>query len=388
MKSFRADYVFPVYADPIKNGIVTVDDSGQIIAVADSQLPAEENIEHLEGIICPGFVNTHCHLELSHLRNKVTPHGGLIQFIKDVQSLRTADPAQVLEAAEQADQEMFENGIIAVGDISNSAASIPVKAKSKLFYHSFLELFSFLPERAQDVFDKALALAAEFKPLRYSLTPHAPYTVSKELFKLIKKYTDTHENLLSIHNQECEDENKFYRYKMGGFIDLYQHFGINIDYFKPQARNSIQSVVPLLSNKQKILMVHNTCTNLKDVYFVKRFDRKITWCFCPAANLYIENRLPKVDLFIDQGFNITLGTDSLASNNKLSVLNEMQILQQHMPALKLTDLITWGTQNGASFLGIDDQFGTLRPGKKPGLNLITHVDGLKLTPDSKVKRLI
>jgi cytosine/adenosine deaminase-related metal-dependent hydrolase len=66
----------------------------------------------------------------------------------------------------------------------------------------------------------------------------------------------------------------------------------------------------------------------------------------------------------------------------------MQILQQHMPALKLTDLITWGTQNGASFLGIDDQFGTLRPGKKPGLNLITHVDGLKLTPDSKVKRLI
>jgi cytosine/adenosine deaminase-related metal-dependent hydrolase len=391
MKSFKADYVFPVYADPIKNGIVTVDDDGTIVSVTDSQTAFTDKIDHVEqvnGILCPGFVNAHCHLELSHLKDKINSGGGLIQFIKDVQSLRKADPQAISEAIAEADAEMYENGIVAAGDISNTNLSIPVKTSSKIYYHTFIELFSFLPERAQEIFDKALLLKKEFSPLPNSITPHAPYSVSKELFKLIKNYSDDDENLLSIHNQECEDENKFYRYKLGGFIDLYSYLGINISYFKPQARNSLQSVIPLLTNKQKILMVHNTCTNLKDIYFIKRFDRKIDWCFCPAANLYIEKRLPKVDLFLDQGFNITLGTDSLASNSKLSILNEMQLLQAHFPAIGLKNLVEWATVNGARFLGIDDQMGTLRPGKKPGLNLISHVDGLKLTAESKVKRLV
>jgi cytosine/adenosine deaminase-related metal-dependent hydrolase len=191
-----------------------------------------------------------------------------------------------------------------------------------------------------------------------------------------------------MHNQECDDENKFYRYKLGGFLDLYKHFGIDIIFFKPQARNSLQSILPLLTSKQSILMVHNTCTNLKDIYFIKRFDKKINWCFCPNANLYIEKKLPKIDLFIDQGNNITLGTDSLASNNKLCIMSEMRTLQQNFPSLETGRLIQWGTLNGARFLGIDADKGSLEPGKTPGLNLITGMDGLKFTPDSKVIKLV
>ena len=135
-------------------------------------------------------------------------------------------------------------------------------------------------------------------------------------------------------------------------------------------------------------MVHNTCTNLKDIYFIKRFDRKVHFCFCPGANLYIENRLPKVELFVDQGFNLALGTDSLASNTKLCILNEMRILQAKFPSLSTERLIQWGTINGAKFLGIDDDKGTIEPGKTPGLNLITGLDGVNFTADTKVKRLI
>jgi cytosine/adenosine deaminase-related metal-dependent hydrolase len=134
--------------------------------------------------------------------------------------------------------------------------------------------------------------------------------------------------------------------------------------------------------------VHNTCTNLKDIYFIKRFDRKIHFCFCPNANLYIENKLPKVDLFIGQGYNLTLGTDSLASNNKLCILNEMLTLQEHFPTLSTAELIKWGTLNGAEYLGIGDEKGTIEPGKIPGLNLITGLDGLKITPEAKVRRLV
>ncbi|MEO7215856.1 amidohydrolase family protein [Mucilaginibacter sp.] len=390
MKSFIADYVYPVCADPIKNGIVTVDDAGKIISITENQstdLPPD-SIERLSGVIVPGFINTHCHTELSHLKAKIVPGNGLISFIKDVQNFRNTEKQAIIAAAEAADAEMHDNGIVAVADTSNSNFTIDLKTKSKLYYHTFVEIFGFLPESAEDLFAKSLALAGEFKPQSVSITAHAPYSVSKELFKLIKRHSDSGDNLLSIHNQECEDENKFYRYKLGGFIDMYKHFGINIDYFRPQARNSLQSIIPLLTNKQKILMVHNTCTNLKDIYFIKRFDRKINWCFCPNANMYIEKRLPKVELFVNQGLNITLGTDSLASNDKLCILSEMRTLQQNIPSLSFDTLLQWGTSNGAKFLGIDNDKGTIEPGKTPGLNLITGLDGNKITPDTKVKRLI
>jgi cytosine/adenosine deaminase-related metal-dependent hydrolase len=390
MKIFRADYVFPVCSDPIKNGVVTVDDSGQIISVTDDlppDIPASA-VEHLKGIICPGFVNTHCHVELSHLKDKIPAKCGLVSFIKSIQQLRGSTEKEITDAAANADNEMYENGIVAVGDISNTNATVAIKANSKLYYHSFIETFAFLPERAEDVFNKALALLDEFRPQPCSVTPHAPYSVSKDLFKRIKKYCDTGKNLISIHNQECDDENKFYRYKLGDFIDLYKHFGMDISYFKPQARNSLQSIIPLLTTKQDILMVHNTCTNLKDIYFIKRFDRKIHWCFCPNANLYIENKLPKVDLFFGQGFNICLGTDSLASNSKLCILSEMLTLQQKFPALSTAKLMEWGTINGARYLGIDKEKGTIEPGKVPGLNLITGLTDMKITADTKVRRLI
>jgi len=389
MKSFKADYVFPVCADPIKNGIVTVDDNGKILSVTDQNAPpVDVPVEQLSGILCPGFINTHCHLELSHLKDKVKQHTGLVNFIMDVQKFRGADSSMVLDAAQKADLDMYENGIVAVGDISNSNISIKPKTASKLYYHSFIEVFSFLPARATDTFNNALQLMNEFKPLPCSITPHAPYSVSKELFKLIQKHAETGHNLISIHNQECDDENKFFRYKLGSFNDLYASFGIDISFFKPQARNSVQTIIPLLTDKQEILLVHNTCTNLKDIYFIKRFDRKINFCFCPNANLYIENRLPKIELFIGQGYNITLGTDSLASNTKLCILSEMRTIQEKFPSLSTAQLIEWATINGARFLGIDDEKGTLEAGKTPGLNLITGLDGLKITPDTKVKKLI
>jgi cytosine/adenosine deaminase-related metal-dependent hydrolase len=164
MKSFRADYVFPVSADPIKNGIVTVDDSGKIISLTDhNSLPPERPVEYVSGIICPGFINTHCHVELSHLRNQINQHTGLVKFIIEVQKTRGADPGAVLDAAYSADEEMYTNGIVAVGDIANTDASIAVKKASKLYYHSFIETFGFRPAQAEEVFAKALGLLSEFK---------------------------------------------------------------------------------------------------------------------------------------------------------------------------------------------------------------------------------
>lgn len=389
-KYFTADYILPVSTKPIPNGVVAVNEQGEIVGVypKDSAELKNQPTEKLKGIIVPGFINTHCHLELAHLQDKLPRQQGLIAFIKGVLGLRQFDEAEVAKAMQAADEEMHQNGIVAVGDISNQSRSRSIKEKSKLYYHTFIELIGLNPAVAKEVFERGLKLKEEFGELPSSIVPHAPYSVSKELLREIYNYSKKRANPISIHNQETEEENKFYRYRSGEFLDLYDHLQQDISFFKPQARNSLQTFTPSFPENQRILLVHNTYTSLKDLYFVKRFNRDVYWCFCPNANLYIENRLPKVELFLPQNFNITLGTDSYASNDKLCILSEMKTLHEHFPKLELTETIKWATLNGARFLGIDQQFGSIEKGKKPGLNLITYTDNLNLTRNSGVKKLV
>ncbi len=390
IKFFSADYLVPVSGEPIKEGVVSVNESGEIIKIYDRESASTiiEPIEKHKGIIVPGFVNTHCHLELSHLHQKFPKNKGLISFIKSVMAERKADEKKVVEAMVKADKIMVENGIVAVGDNVNNALSKEVKLKSSIYYHTFVELIGFEPGKAKEVFDKGLELKGQFAPLAASVAPHASYSVCKELFKEIREYSNKEKNLLTIHNQESEEENKFYRYKSGEFIDFYKDMNLDIEFYKPQARDSLQSIIPLIPKGKKILLVHNTYTSLKDVYFVRRFGRDINWCFCPNANLYIENRLPKVDMFMFDDFNITIGTDSLASNDKLCMLSEIQTITKNFPSIPLLTTLKWATLNGAKFLGIDRDFGSIEEGKTPGLNLITDVKDFTLSAESKVKKLL
>ncbi|WP_207426508.1 amidohydrolase family protein [Pedobacter sp. SYSU D00535] len=390
IKYFTADYILPVSSPPIKKGVVAVDLSGEITGIyTDTSAEIKDkDIQKFEGIIVPGFINAHCHLELSYLKGQVPQKKGLVAFILEVIGKRKQVQKGIEEAMAEADQQMQENGIVAVADISNTVISKEVKQKSKIHYHTFLELLCFEPECAKDVFRDGLQLKEQFAPLKTSIVPHAPYSVCKELFRFIGKFCGEAGDLLSIHNQETEEENKFYRYKSGQFLDFYEKLGRNIDFFKPQARNSIQSVIPLLPEQQKVLLVHNTYTSLKDIYFIRRSGREVTWCFCPNANLYIEDRLPKIDMFLFNDFNIVLGTDSLASNTQLCMLSELQTLHTHFPSLSLSETMAWATLNGAKFLGVNERLGSIEKGKMPGLNLITEVRDMKLSPDSKVQKLI
>jgi cytosine/adenosine deaminase-related metal-dependent hydrolase len=385
-----ADYIFPINSEPIKDGIIMLHESGEILDVFSPNQFSDlsEPIEYHKGIIVPGFVNTHCHLELSHMLGKIPQRTGLVSFIKSVITQRAADESEALEAMKIADQCMFDNGIVAVGDISNMALSASVKRNSKIFYHTFIELLGFDPQRAEMVFQKAMELQTEFLPLKTSISPHAPYSVSKQLFGLLKSYSDEHNNLFSMHNQESEPENEFFLSKKGPFIDFYKILGLNIDFFKAQGQTSLQSVLPLISDNQKLLLVHNTFTNAEDIAKAKESNKELNWCFCPNANQYIEGQLPDIELFINSGFNITLGTDSLASNEKLCILSEMQSIKKYFPHLPTSETMKWATINGAQFLGIDKTFGSIEKGKIPGLNLISGIEGMEIGPFSKVLRLI
>ena len=385
LKYFSADWIFPVSSAPIKNGVVAVSSDGVIREVLTAHEAENLDIINLKGAIVPGFINTHCHLELSHLLGQIPEKTGLVEFVQSIIKSRQSDAGQIKLAMQNADKQMFDNGIVAVGDISNQIASKEIKQKSKIHYHTFVEAMGFNPERANAIMEYSNGIKEDFKPLPASVVPHAPYSVSAELFHLIRAGAEKDNAFISVHNQETVDENAFFESKIGGFLDLYQFLGLDISFFEPTNKTSLQTWLPYIA-KQKSLLVHNTVSNKADIVFAKQSEADLYWCLCPQANLYIEDALPNVDLLIEEGVKITLGTDSLASNQQLNILSEMLTLQKYKQ-VDFESLLQWATLNGAEFLGLDNALGTIETGKKPGLNLIQLSADFRIEND-QVTRLI
>ena len=382
---FSADWVFPVSTSPLKNGIVSVNEAGEIQEILTETAAQQRQIkvDKLKGTIVPGFINTHCHLELSHMFGKVPEHRGLVEFLRTVIKSRSADVGEIRSAMLIADQKMFDQGIVAVGDISNQLISKEVKLQSKIHYHTFVEALSFNPELATATMDFANEIKNQFAPLPATVVPHAPYSVSPALFALINAAAEKDHAFISVHNQETADENEFFENKSGGFLRLYQFLGLDLAFFKPSGKTSLQTWLPAIK-KQKTLLVHNTVSNRADIDFAKDNHTDLYWCLCPQANLYIENTLPDVDLFISERLKITLGTDSLASNHQLNILAEMKTLQV-LKKVEFEKLLQWATLNGADFLGLSHRFGSIEVGKSPGLNLIQLSEGFEIESDQVIK---
>ena len=338
---------------------------------------AGDDVQQLDGILCPGFVNTHCHLELSHMAGVIPEHTGLPGFLTTVMEKRgLQDPSAQEQAMARAEKAMWESGMAAVGDICNGTASLQQKKNSSIYYHSFVECMGFVPAFAQNRYDFSKGVLEQFREagLPCSIVPHAPYSVSTDLFALLAATPDN--TPVSIHNQESEAENSLYRDKTGGFLDFYKHFGMDASAFQPTGTNSLPAWSRLF--RQPLILVHNTFTQETDIRFVKDNQLQAYWCLCPGANLYIENKLPDIQLLRNQGCSITLGTDSLASNHQLSIWQEIQTIRKHFPAIPLEEILQWATFNGAQALGITDLYGSFEKGKRPGVVLIDHIESKRI----------
>ena len=389
---YRGDYLFDGKTLLDGNSVLITNKEGVIVDIV-SITDAGEGVQIYEGILSPGFINCHCHLELSHMKGLIPENTGLIPFILSILQQRHATEDEIFAAIQHADDAMFNSGIVAVGDISNNTLTFPQKQKSKLQYHNFIEVSGFSPAIAQMRFETSMEIYKTFKthfPNSTSLVPHAPYSVSKELFGLI----DNLENnpLSSIHNQETPDENVFFLSGEGKFNLLYETIGVDIkQFFQPSGNTSLQTVLPLISKPTKLLLVHDTFTSQQDIDVLKALspDQQVIFCLCVNANLYIENMLPPIDLFLQNDCNIVLGTDSFASNHQLSILSEMITINQHFPHIPLATTLQWATINGAKALGMDDSLGSFEVSKKPGIvNISKLTKEGKISSSSKAKRIL
>ena len=401
MRKITADWIFTGLKDKplLEKGVLVIDETGVVIGISERDAHDAASLEIVSGILTPGFINTHCHLELSHMKGKVETGTGLIAFITNVVQRRAAPSVEISDAIAAAEAEMLREGIVAVGDICNTTDTFVQKAAGKLRYYNFVECFDFLQgANAQAEFSKYKAvydLVPTPSGSEKALVPHAPYSVSPMLFNLINNENKAQGvKTVSLHNQETPPELELFASGTGDFVRFYNGFGISLTDFIPSKSNSLFYALDNMDASQRILLVHNTLSTNFDIAAAEKFgaNQNMFWATCANANLYIENRLPNYADFIQNGVKMTIGTDSLTSNWRLSVLDELKTISKYQSFIPLGTLLTWATINGAEALGFDAELGSFATGKKPGVNLLTNISGqslmdLRLTAQTKVKKI-
>ena len=391
MKSFTAQYVFTNSGLPLKRAVISTEDDGTIISVEDTagDLKEKHSTEFYNGIIIPGFVNCHCHIELSHMKGSIRKAEGLGDFIEQVRNNRNNNSESILSSVRSADNYMFSEGIVLCADICNTSDTFSIKKESRIRYLNLLEVFGIDPEKALKRMDELMKVAstAEEIDLDFSLVPHSVYSMSLTLLRLLKK--ESSENrVTSVHFMETAGEESFLNDRTGPLMSSYIRSGL-IPPRLETAKNHVDAILNEITESGNLILVHNTFCDKNTISTIKQRDNTF-WCLCPKSNIYIENKLPPVDLLIQEGCEIVVGTDSLASNSTLSILEEIKTIQNNFPHIPLEDLISWATMNGAKALGQENHFGSIEAGKKPSLLLLQNVDlqNMKLMSDSFVTRLI
>ncbi len=348
------------------------------ISTADS-LDAQPGVEFYSGILIPGMVNAHCHLELSALCGAIPPGGGFAGFARAMRGVkRDTDDRQRAIAAQ--DALLWQQGVAAVADISNGDSSFDCKRSSRVDYLTLLELFGMNTLSSQHLVQVAHQAAAA--GLRYGLTPHSTYSLQRGPFA--EAVAMTPGQLLSVHFMESEDEQQMFR-REGEMWAWYGEQGHDPDflgYGSPAGR-----IVAQVPGDRSILLIHNTFITEEALdRLTAHFGGRVTFVLCPRSNRYLTGALPPVELLRRKGVRIALGTDSLASNTSLSMVEEMKMF----PEVPLGELLRWATASGAEALGLSATLGTLEVGKAPGVALLTGIDWQTMTllPDASTRRIV
>ena len=396
MRTIVAQYVYPLNSrPPIRRGKITLNDEGVIIDIAEMHQESEST-EFYNGILVPGFVNTHCHIELSHLKGKFNRNSGMAGFIRQINQLRdSADRDERLKSMEIEMEQLYRSGVSAIGDISNCDESFEIKSKSPIYTRSFLEVFGTEKKDVPDIIASVKKLTE--KAIEYGLdaapTPHSCYTMSPELIREVSQEALSN-GWLSYHNQESWEEEELIRNGSGPLADEYQGRGLSTPPVigRPALLYFLNTIKELALPRydQNVLLVHNTFTNEESVDAALDMLSNPFWAICPLSNLFIHNALPPLEMLRRKAASITIGTDSLSSNDKLYIVAEIECLHRYFPNIPLGEILEWASFNGAKFLRKESELGSFEIGKKPGVVLIDNIDwnNMGVTNKSISHRLI
>ena len=373
-----AEYVYTSGASGvIKNGYVEFDEAdGTIVSVGECS--ADEQIT--PGALTPGFVNGHCHIELSHLHGKFRKGTGMAGFIDQINELRDwAGRDEKVRLTRYWMDKMWADGVSAMADISNDDSSFDVKKSHDMYTRTFLEVFGSEPHMCEGVMEEVTVLnaTADQAGIDAAPTPHSCYTMSPELLSA-SAAAGLAKGFLSYHSQESQEEEDLLRTGSGAMYENRRRSGMSTP--PVTGESSLKYFIQRLASavpapySQHILLVHNVCLTQDDIDAAKKVMDNVYWTVCPLSNIFIHNALPPIPLMRSNGLDIMLGTDSLSSNDDLDMVKEMFCIHQNFPEVPMSEILEWATLNGARFLKKDDVIGSLEVGKKPGIVRINNID--------------
>ena len=393
MKRIAAKYLYPlVSTEPVLNGFVEMEDDGTVVRTGVCADPAAEPV-FCDGALAPGFVNAHCHVELSYLKGQFRKGTGMAGFIDQINEMRdNKSMEEKVRDLTAAMDSLWEQGVVAMADISNCADTFAVKARHPMYTRTFLEVFGTEPEDCDAVMDgvRKLKAVADGFGIDAAPTPHACYTMSPELVTAVS-VEGLKSGFLSFHSEETEEEEEMLKYGSGKMWENRVKAGMSVPPVTGKS-SLLYFIDRLLAGRpapfdEHILLVHECCLDQEGIDAVKAVMNHPFVAVCPLSNLFIHNALPPIGLMRRSGLKVCVGTDSLSSNDDLNIVDELFCLQRNFPEVPLGELLIWASRNGAEFLA-RPEFGTLEPGKRPGLVFIDNLDADgRLTAASKSRRL-
>lgn len=388
-----ASFVYTLDSDaPIRNGFVEYDaEDGRILAVGECG-PDEEV---RQGAVIPGFVNSHCHIELSHLHGKFRKGTGMAGFIDQINALRDWAGADVkARLTQEWMDKMWKDGVSAMSDISNDDSSFKVKSSHKIYTRTFLEVFGSEPEMCDGVMSDVTKLkeTADAEGIDAAPTPHSCYTMSPQLLSA-SAAAGLESGYLSYHSQESQEEEDLLISGSGAMYENRKRSGMSTP--PVTGESSLKYFIDRLAAAkpapydEHILLVHNVCLKQGDIDAAKRVMNNVYWAVCPLSNIFIHNALPPIPLMRENGLAITVGTDSLSSNDDLDMVKELVCIKQNFAEVPMNEILVWACLNGARFLSKEDTLGSIAPGKTPGIVFVSNVDeDGSFTSDSRSERLV
>jgi cytosine/adenosine deaminase-related metal-dependent hydrolase len=361
---YRAAWVLPIDRPPIRDGWVATDD-GRIVGVGGPE--PHSGISQLA--ILPGLINAHTHLELSWMAGKVPPCDSMGGWIRQLMALRRGAPPQEYvqrRVAADAVAAAWARGTVAFGDIGNSLIAADVLADADVPGVLFHELIGFGPTdaraRARDGAQRVMATVRA--PLRPGLAPHAPYSVSPDLFRAIAYEAAVNRLPSSVHLGESREEVEFLMTGEGEIAETLKHLGAWNDAWSPPGVDPVEYLDALGVLTPGLLTVH--ATQLKPAALTRLAARGCVIVSCPRSNRWVGAGDPPLDDFYASGAAVTFGTDSLASAPDLDMLAELAAARavSTVPAAKLLES---ATLTAARALGLDADLGSITVGKRAEL---------------------
>ncbi|HHT9130470.1 MAG TPA: amidohydrolase family protein, partial [Candidatus Brocadiaceae bacterium] len=363
----RAKYLIPNPEDYIENGAVAIKGTrihrvGRFAEV--KILPDIGKIIDLgNAVILPGLINTHTHLDLTNLHRRIKPTNNFTHWIFQLLAARTRwKDEKYISSIEKGIKLSVEAGTTTIADIANTSHSFSALKKSPLRKIVYKEIIDLDPSHAKDVMEKIqweLSTITTDDLFRIGLSPHAPYSVSRELYRAVSQLARETNMPVCTHIAETEDEIEFLEKGTGNFPILLRQIRAMNNNWQPPGLSPIKYLneTGLLGNHP--LLIHCNYITDDEITLIKSSGASVA--FCPRSHHFFSHTNHPVQRLLDAGISVGLGTDSLASNDTLSILDEMKFLFHHYPILPKA-LLFMATLNGAKSLGLELQVGRIKEG--------------------------